>query len=207
MPSSTRIVAAVLLAAAVTAPSADAAPKRKPAPPKPACNLVVDPANDAGVFGGAANPTTYDTNLDIVGADVASNAKNISVLFRLKDLTEQDPLAPTGRMWTFGFTHGNNSVAISAYVSPVGTFFSSGTGKVDYALNTVQVDVPLSTISYAKIAKGSVLKTFYVTSNPVVGLDPSLGAGNAITPPGAADEAKSGASYAVGHPSCVKVPA
>src|SRR5436309_3219817 len=99
------IACVALLAVALTAPSAMAATKKKPAPkPKPVCHLIVDKASDSGpdtnaAGGSAAASSVYDSSLDIVGGDVASDGKTITAVIRVAKLTTSDSMAPLGRQW------------------------------------------------------------------------------------------------------------
>lgn len=194
-------IVAVALLAATTTP-AFAAKKR----PKPVCNLVKDAADDASV--GGVGATTYDPSLDIVSADIGVSGTMLTAVIRVKDLTRSDTLGTTGRTWGLSLSNGTASVGLNAYVSPLGgEQFNTGKGKIDYAADQVRVHVLLKDLPHAKIKKGAVLRGFYVTSNVVVGLDPSLNAGHAFAPLSGAVDATPAttAAFPVGTLSCVKV--
>lgn len=176
--------------------------------PKTYCNLVKDVANDASI--GGAGTTTYDPSLDVVSADIATNAKNLSGVIRLKDLqtSDQDQYGKTGRTWTLSFTAGNNTVGLVVYVTPFGVSFGRGSGVVDYDHNYIQFNVALADVAYAGIKKGVALRNIRASSNMVVGLPPAAGLGYGTWPTGGSvDAATSLSPYPADALSCVKVPA
>ena len=64
---------------------------------KPACNLLVDPKGDA--------TPVQDDGVDLLGADVASNARDVTVAFRLAaSPTGLRETAPTGRAFRAEFS-------------------------------------------------------------------------------------------------------
>jgi hypothetical protein len=90
-----RPVLALSVCAAVAAATgiASAAPKAKPV-----CNLITDDKDDAGVV-------TAQPSMDILSADVASDKKNITAVFRLAGApTAANPQAPGGTDYYFSFT-------------------------------------------------------------------------------------------------------
>lgn len=97
-------------------PAALAAPK--------ACRLVTDPAGDGRATGHTSTPYTDDvydsTDLDILSADVATDAKNITAVVRLKTLRAEDPDSPTGRSWDLWFVVGEQRYIMMATVAPDG---------------------------------------------------------------------------------------
>ncbi|HWL34937.1 MAG TPA: hypothetical protein VNQ77_01965 [Frankiaceae bacterium] len=196
-----RLVAVAALSLVASATPAYAA--KKPV----ICNLIKDTAGDAGLGGAAAAGTTYDPSLDILSADLAVSSSMLTAVIRVKDLTKDDTLAPTGRTWNISFTNGTQSVGMSAYLSPLGgEQFSTKKGVFDYAKDQIRIHVALADIPNAKIKKGSVLRGFYLATNVVVGLDPSLNAGSSFAPlGGSTDSTTSTAAFTVGSLSCVKV--
>src|SRR5437764_15191751 len=85
------------LAIALTGASAHAAAKKKPAPkPKPVCHLITDPATDG--------PPSGDSSLNIISADIASNASAITAVIRVQKLADPDLTAPEGRFYELEFT-------------------------------------------------------------------------------------------------------
>ena len=107
---------AAALALLALSPAALAAPK--------ACRLVTAPAGDGRATGHTSTPYTDDvydsTDLDILSADVATDAKNITAVVRLKTLRENDPDSPTGRSWDVSFLVGEQRYIMMATVAPDG---------------------------------------------------------------------------------------
>jgi hypothetical protein len=108
------IAVAVLLTAA---PHAVGAPK--------ACRLVVDPKGDDRVNGDTRHPAlddVYDdSDLDVVSADLATDARNVTAVVRLATLRQTDPDSPTGRMYWFSFVAGEQRYTLSATLGADGT--------------------------------------------------------------------------------------
>lgn len=205
--SRSRLVLAVLVLAAASAASvpAHAAKPR----PKTYCKLVVDDVGKAGVLSSVAGSATYDPSLDIVSADVASNATTLTAVIRVKDLTPTSTMSPGGRTWGMTFTNGTVSVGVNAYLSDnFGERFSTKQGGAfDIARDEVRIHVALADIAYAKIKKGSLLRGFYATTNSVIAFDPAMGLGYGFPPfGGSTDDATAPKSaYPAGARSCVKV--
>lgn len=199
--SRSRLAALVVLAAVAGTLPAYAAPK-----PKQQCQTVKDPKGDA--FVGGTGTTTYDPSLDIVSADVNANAKMLTAVIRVADLTEESQWAPLGRTWTFAFTNGAQPISLSAYKSPLGgETAGKGTVKFDYVKDEIRIHVPLTELGQAKVVKGTILRGFNLTSNAVVGLDDAWNFGHAFQPlSGAVDRTDdTKATFKVGTPSCVVV--
>jgi hypothetical protein len=195
---------AVVAALLVTAAPAHAA---KPRPKPPICNLITDPAGDAGILNDTGGETLRDPSLDIVSADLGVSATMLTAVIRLKELPKEDQKAPLGRTWSFAFTTNNVRVGMSAYTSQQAgdRFTNAAGGVVDWANKQIRFHVKLADEPKANLKKGALLKGFYLTSNAVVALDPTLGLGYAITPSGAADTVSSEKTFTVGAASCVKV--
>lgn len=205
--SRSRLVLAVLVLAAASAASVPAhAAKAKP---KVYCKLVVDDVGKAGVLSSVAGSATYDPSLDIVSADIASNATTLTAVIRVKDLTPTSTMSPGGRTWGLTFANGTVSVGLNAYLSDnFGKQFSTKQGGVfDFAKDEIRIHVALADVAYAKIKKGSLLRGLYVTSNSVVAFDPAMGLGYGFPPfAGSTDDATAPKSvYPAGALSCVKV--
>lgn len=206
------LLASTLLATGLMA-SAEAAAKPKP---KPVCKNLTDDKGDV-VFAQASNATAYeDEALDIVSADLGSNAKTITAAIRVVKLAVPaqtslattyelrftlpagDPVfvlwanvpaggAPTFGVGTVGDPTGQGAVDLS-------TSTGTATGVVDIAHNEIRISAPLSAIAGAK----NGLK---------VGLDQAVAK---RTVPGQyygrfADDGSGGKRYVLGTPSCVKV--
>jgi hypothetical protein len=78
----------------VVATAAAAAPPAYAKAPQRTCDLVTDARGDASVVPGVSDPSDLSTGaLDIVSADIASNARYVTAAIRLADLARPAPLA------------------------------------------------------------------------------------------------------------------
>jgi hypothetical protein len=165
-------VLAALLALAGTAATADAAPRRTMA-----CRLITDPAGDTSDSVGA---DPFGNQLDILSADVATNAHNLTVVLRLPALTAADPSNPQGRVYEFDFTAQEKNFVLMGSLLPGGNTFGvyladsrfeegqSGArsaigigeakGVVDVTRKEVRMTAPIETFAkYASLSKNVVL--------------------------------------------------
>lgn len=210
---------------------AAAAPKAKPKPAKPVCNLIVDEKGDAtynNVPGAAGD--------DIVGGDLASDGTTVTGVLRLAGLSANDPQAPFGRNYSVLFTAPGSAdlLFMSARTYPQGTKYVFGyraedpntgvntnfllgdaTGVVDLAKGEVRVSAPVKGFvegAKAKLAPGAKLSGLGGSVDRIAGQgfvpsqSPAPGAprvplGGFLLP---FDEA-SGTTYLMGTPSCVAV--
>jgi hypothetical protein len=117
-----RLVPLVLVAVAAVAASAPAA--------APSCRLVRDPRGDGRWFTSytptPADGLDADSDLDIVSADIATDAKQITAVVRTVTLRADDPQAPTGRSYWVLFVVGEQRYYIEAVTAAVG----NDTGEV-----------------------------------------------------------------------------
>lgn len=109
--------------AAATGVATAAAPKAKPV-----CNLITDDKGDAGVV-------TAQPSMDILSADIASDKKTVTAVFRLAGPpTAPNPEAPGGTDYYFSFTTSDASDPQFLHVSvpPAGapTFATGQTTSV-----------------------------------------------------------------------------
>lgn len=164
---------------------------------KPVCNLVKDGSGDATGTGTAVTGPN-DGNLDIVGADVATNARTLTAVVRLAALSSSDSNSPGGREYQVVFTVGTATTGVDAVVGPTGTATASGGGTalVDAAKKQVRISVPLSALE-VKVAPSTPLTRIGARTYRVLGND-QIVLGNT-------DSADSASSYTPGWPSCVKV--
>jgi len=206
----TCLVVAVSLAVAGTAAAAT-----KPVAKK-VCNLVVDPAGDASLQA----PLPADEKLDIVGADVASNAKAFTAVIRVKNLSaattsqlgnelrlQFDLPGAEAPVW-FGyassayggeaFQYGVIGKGTGGSTSPTG----DAVGVVDTAKNEIRMTVSVSELSALGKAKpGSKVSNLSVTAAQLIGVAPNAsGVYGFLSQP--VDDA-TGKSYVAGAPSCV----
>jgi hypothetical protein len=195
--------ALVVLAVVGSGLSANAATKKAKPKPKPVCNLVTDKKGDADASQLGSNE---DQALDIVSADVATDAKNITAVIRVAKLANPDSMSPLGNYYSFQFTGSSQQVGHNMYVQiePTGVVWQggSGTGVIDAAHNEIRMTLPLSYFGSGAgaIVPGPPLHGFVVTADwenpaePVPGTFALVG-----------DTANSTATYVQGTPSCVAV--
>jgi hypothetical protein len=181
------VVAATALFLAAPSWAATAAPQRTV---KPVCHLVTDPAGDAT---GTGTPVTApnDPDLDIVGADIATNSSTLTAVVRLAAVAPSDSTAPTGMEYQVVFAVGTTTMAVDAVIAPNGTSWAAGKGKgvVNAAKKEIHISVPLSTLP--KIT-GIGARTYRAVANDQILL-------------GNVDKADGASTYLAGQPSCVKV--
>jgi hypothetical protein len=182
--------------------------------PKPVCNLVKDDAGDASdsFIASGVYPTNLDA-VDIVSADVATNAKKLTTVIRVKKLATSDPTAPGGLHWKFFFNVGDTQIWTQALAPPgsapsfrygtidgtTGTSKSLGdalSGALDTAKNEIRVTISLSDLP-DKPKPGSKLTTLAPNAGRYYSAGVSLS--------DSTDSAEGSKSYTVGAPSCVKV--
>lgn len=179
-----------------------------------ACNLLTDNKGDAGGFL-VTDPQPLPSNpqLDIVSADIASDAKSITAVVRLDALTTTDSMAPTGRTYYVNFFVGEKQLFLAAALDSAGAAeFSAGhiattrstlgpaTGVVDTANKQVRITAPISQFAAQAVIKPGVkitdlnaLAQRYIGQRGVGGATPT------------ADTAAGGSPYVAGSKSCVKV--
>jgi hypothetical protein len=182
------LAAAVLVSAAGTV--AEAAPK---APPK-LCNLVTDAGGDV---------LTGNKTLDVVGGDIATNAKTVTAVIRFAKLSQQDLTSPTGRFYEFTFSYDGRGQSLSVTLDALGTptWTQGGTGVIDLAKNEIRMHLPVDNLIGRPVLKPNA---------PLADLLIRTDLGNPAVPfPSsfllAGDTAKGTKAYPVNAPSCVKV--
>ncbi|MCU1591852.1 MAG: hypothetical protein JWP11_3108 [Frankiales bacterium] len=200
------LLAAGCIAAVSCGSVAVAAPK--PAP-KPACDVLVDPAGD--------ELPPSDPSLDIVSADLANNATTLTAVIRVAKLSAADQMSPTGRYYNVTYDYrstGLGSGPISALLTPTGDLWvnGDGTGVVDVAKSEIRISVPISRLGGHPLFKpGDALEHINAQSDLAVPATPSptdqvphysFGASFNLFP---VDRGVTEKTYPVGAPSCVKV--
>lgn len=117
---------AALVGTSVLTASVLAAPSLAATKARPVCRLVTDARGDAmwldRVPGG---PTD-----DLLSADLASDGRTVTAVFRMADVQQPDPVAPLGHAYAFyfrvrGATQGTQHF-VSAYTHATGTRFVYG---------------------------------------------------------------------------------
>lgn len=206
------LVAAAVLATG-TAGIADAAKPK----PKVMCKNTTDATGDV-VFAQASNATAYeDTALDLVSADLASNAKTVTAVIRVAKLAipastsaatvyELRWSLPAGDPVFVLWANVSGSASATTYgVGTVGdptgqaavelaTSTGTATGSIDLAKSEIHISAPLSAFDGAKSGlKASIDKV--VAKRTVPGQFYGR----------YADDASGGKAYVLGSPSCVKV--
>jgi hypothetical protein len=194
-----RRVLLVLVASTLCVPAIAAhATVTKKHRPKPVCKLVTDRSGDAKGTGTALTTPSSDANLDIISADVATNATTLTGVVRVSKLASSDSTAPAGWQYQVVFSVGGYTDTVEVVVGPSGTSWNGGkgTGKIDAAKKEVRISVPLSAL-HVPVKPGTVLtgigaRTFRVGSSNQIVL-------------GLVDTADSSKTYVAGARSCVKV--
>jgi hypothetical protein len=195
---------------------------------KPVCNLITDPKGDSNLDGVPGEGT-----VDIVSADIASNAKTLTAVVRLADLQNPDPESPLGLAYYLEFNVPGSSAVwfLTARLYPTGNHFFFGyqgpdpllplntlyatdavTGVVDTAKKEIRVSAPLSVVNKSvKVHSGVKLSGLVASAYKVLGqgLVPSQNVGPGRLPLGGLSEtydtAPSSKIYVMGTPSCVAV--
>jgi hypothetical protein len=213
------LTAVALGASVILAGAAVAAPKAQPV-----CNLVEDAKDDTFALryqetihdlGGPGLYGPAEPALDIVSADVATDAKTITAVLRLNKLAKTASSAPGGLSYRVQFSapgESDENMYLSASTTGTADTFAAGTraitanlstkltdatGIFDVTKNEIRISVPLATFA-AQGVKAGVPLSF-------AGLDQTSAR---LTPTGTssfADVALSDKTYKVGAPSCVAV--
>lgn len=207
-------LATSIVVGASLAAVADAAPA-----PKKACNLVTDAKGDVdnSIEGPAQFPA--DDGLDLLGADVATNGKNVTAVIRLVNQPGSATLYAKRYILQFNAVGAKNPVALAVAITPTGTSYSwgyygtttTGTGYTYPGTATGKISETTITVSAAladlaanenigAIKHGAKISSIQVTSNRRV---PSLAqvTGSLFQ----ADIATGKTAYYAGSPSCIAV--
>lgn len=207
---------ALCLALAASLPLALAAEAASRPKPKPVCNLVTDAAGDAAFVAAPA-----DDALDIISADVASDAKSFTAVIRVKDLGAAQvsqlgselqiqfelpgAVAPvwigynTSAYGGDAFQYGVIGQGEGGVTNPTG----DAVGIVDTAKNEVRMTVAVSALNELGKAKpGSKVANITVSAAQLVGVAPNASGFYGYNAFGVDDAA--GKAYVAGAPSCVK---
>lgn len=200
MPALRTAAALGVVTAIATAGVAQAAPKKPAA--APVCNLVTDAEGDS---------TGGSSNLDIVSGDVASDAKSLTGVIRVKKLTDSDGTAPTGVGYQVRFTLPGRELPMYLLASNElgsGSAFEFGevngtslnslgeaTGTFDLAKSEVRITAPAALDGSTKATPGTKISSIraFAQRRFVV-----LLSGADSTPADALG------TYTAGAPSCVK---
>lgn len=224
-------LATVLVGSLCVAGAASAVTKPKPKPVKPVCNLVTDPSGDAS----PQTPVPSDDTIDILSADIATNATQITAVLRLKNLSASSVPSQTGVSYEFDFSApgGSNTLFLAYNADDSGSHSSFGdiesiggqnnnTSKgpavtvFDKAKNEVRITAKLSDLSaLGKFKPGTKLtgleaKTWVLIGTPEATPEVDAPALGPVVGPGnglldPVDDATGSKNYVIGTPSCIKV--
>ncbi len=184
------------------------------AAPKPVCNLVTDVKGDAKGPTAAVN----EPALDILSADVASNAKKITGVIRVLKLAETTANYPLGITWRVNFTIGDTSYgmyAISDRSGVVGqTSFTdptTGSGTIAQTATTAVLDmvknevrISTSTTAFAgrvNVKPGTKLEALDAVTGGIFQFATPAVSGNLRY--ASVDDTTGGSDYTAGTASCV----
>jgi hypothetical protein len=194
-----------LVASVSAAGAAGAVTKPKP---KPVCNLITDPKGDSSLTTAQQLPPAED-GLDVVGGDIAGNAKQLTAVIRLASVavpqsaplgygtvyTFRAPDSTTDLYFRYASSPAFGNTAEFGYDDDTNGLTSLGTAdvKVDTAKNEIHLTAPTSGFDgHGTIKPGTKLgeMTIKTSRDGVVFLL-------------YADEAAASKSYTVGTLSCV----
>ncbi|MCA1824636.1 MAG: hypothetical protein ABR520_06945 [Mycobacteriales bacterium] len=177
----------------------------------PVCNLVVDDKGDGDAPAADA--------LDIVSADIASDAKNITGVIRLAKYSANEGTAPLGVNYQIVFTgQGGDAYVFLALISvPNGNFFQYGhnagtndtgdgaaTGVIDAAKSEIRITAPIAALSeHGNFKPGAKITGINVVVARWIGAYVNDGAYAGLYGPG--DAAEGAKAYVGGTKSCVVV--
>ncbi|HEX8004146.1 MAG TPA: hypothetical protein VF519_15770 [Mycobacteriales bacterium] len=192
-----RIRTALVAAAAVAIAAQSGAVAATRPKPKPLCNLVTDKPGDL---------TTGTKSLDIVGADIVSDGKRLTVVVRLAKLAAvgSEPTSPTGGYFEFQFTHNGAGQKLFAQITAAGSKFGPGAGAkgaFDLARNEVRITVNANELFGSPVLRQGDLLTNFVVSTDIG--NPVYDSGSTLYMAG--DVANGYKPYPVGAASCVKL--
>jgi hypothetical protein len=212
-----RLTPLFLLAGVLVAlPAQAAAPK--------ACKLISDPKNDADDIGPLLTGGRNDPALDLVGGDIASNAKQVTTVVRVTKLAKVIPTSPLGATYYFNFsvkgvdfftqasriaTTGDS--ASVGYIASLRTPLPDSSAKVvfDDKKNEIRVTFNAAQLNpQAPLKPGTKITALQVLADRYVGTGIKAPKGSPAGIPGAvlqADEASGVKGYIAGSPSCVLV--
>lgn len=213
------LVTTSLLATGLSAVAAQAAPKVAPV-----CNMAKDGTGDTNNDLEGAPVFPDDQGLDLVGADVASNGKNITAVIRLADEPGDATAYVKRYIAQFKVAGQANPMLLAAAIDATGVTYQFGwygpnaTGSNGFRYSgtpatgaiegqTITITAALADVAavaeLGPVKKGTKINALSVTANRRL---PALTAfPQGIVYP--ADEMIGKGVYYAGNPSCVKVPA
>jgi hypothetical protein len=207
-------VCLALVASLIGAGAAQAVTKPKP---KPVCNLLTDPADDAdGTFIAEGVMPSSEDGVDIVSGDVVADTKFVTTVLRVKKLSTTSATAPGGLHWKFFITIAGEQIYTQAIAptggSPIFTFgkidettgssarIGDATGKIDTVKNQVRVSVPVKLLPMT-VKLGTRIDTLEPNAGRYFGAPTGSPSFSDST-----DSATSSKTYKVGTLSCAGKP-
>ncbi|HEV2890970.1 MAG TPA: hypothetical protein VGX28_11405 [Frankiaceae bacterium] len=210
------LVTTSLLATGLSAVAAQAATV------PPSCNMAKDGTGDTNNDLEGAPVFPADQGLDLVGGDVASNAKNITAVIRLAAAPGDATIYVKRYIAQFKVAGQSNPMVLAAAISATGTTYSFGwygetttgtgfnysstpaTGSIDD--KTITITASLADVAaqaeLGAVKKGAKVNALTLSANRRL---PALTQAPGFVYP--ADEAIGKGVYYAGNASCVKVPA
>lgn len=182
---------------------------------KPLCQQIKDAKGDDYITVDAPTVSAHDGALDIVGGDIATNAKSITAVIRLAKLSQPPSSAPAGYQLTFGITGADDLFYLDATVGAATATFDVGytarplvvissntsigkaTGVLDKRHNEIRISAPLAAFaSRVKLKPGkSKFSSLHIDT-----VRQSAGGHGPF-----ADAADGTKSYVMGTATCVSV--
>ncbi|HVF19756.1 MAG TPA: hypothetical protein VNA14_05900 [Mycobacteriales bacterium] len=197
--------------------------------PRAACQLVTDPEGDGGMWGQVPPGTpAYPTSLDILSADIATNAKQFTAVIRVSQLQSFEQGSPTGIGFAIHVTVNKQRFRLAASRNPGSDPVFTMEGRIEYVgdennggatygliglidgifdedASEIRMTAPMKNFT-PKVQRGARFNDLRLWSYYEAGYAsdtenrrPWGGANHS------ADRAESKATYAAGAPSCVKV--
>lgn len=209
----TRLAAcAATVAALAASPAATAAAR--------SCHLVVDPKGDQRDrnITGDVMPTSSD--LDVLGADVASDTRFVTAVVRLATLRPFDTSEPGGHYYEVNFVANRRPYMLTARYGADGVAGTAGGGEEHGVRESIGARVVLNPdrgelsitapVNYFGLTNGRRISGIVVYAARFVGVSADLGQARPLVqnPPGTharVDTAKASRDYVAGTPSCVRV--
>lgn len=187
-----------------------------PAKPKPVCNLVTDEKDDTFLLrsqDGAGAYGPQENAADIVSADLASDAKNITGVIRVKSLAAAPSTSPGGLSYDINLTSSTTEkpLYLRAVVPNAGTPTAEAGSRESVVVTSVSAPLGAGTVVVDK-AKHEVRFSFPIAHFASVGgmkAGTKLNFGDVTTGRAAgsravfADVATDGKTYVAGAKSCV----
>lgn len=204
------LVTGALLSSAATGVAAEAATKAKP---KPICKNVFDDKGDVVLTQAAPESVTPDPALDLVSADLGSNAKVVTAAIRVDKLARPASTSPGGTVYELRFTHAKSDLTYTLWAHVTGATATYGVGTVDPAATAHLVESTGTATGVVDLAKNEIRITAPYSALGGAKVGVKVGIDEVVAKRSAAnqfygryaDDATGGKSFLFGAASCVKV--